>query len=159
MQNAECEMHNPKEIKKFLEWYVGKYGENGSIYSEACTNALALIESQDQRIEELTVELEGLRGIMKSYIKEFGGESASRVPIGSKLYFILDEDFSDVPEERVCECTVTAIGKKGFWTSAFVSPRDDAGEFTSFEDIGKVAFFTREEALRQLMGGEKRNDV
>ncbi len=110
-------------------------------------------------VDEMITELEGLRGIMKSYIKAFGGESASRVPIGSKLYFIFDEDFSNVLEERVCECTVTAIGKKGFWTSSFVPPQEDAGEFTSFDDIGKVAFFTREEALRQLKGGEKRNDV
>lgn len=114
-----------------------------------------LLYKAEEENERLKNELEGLRGIMISYIKVFGGESASRVPIGKKLYFTLDENFSDILEERVCECTVTAVGRKGFWVSSYVPPQDDAGEFSAFDEIGKTVFFTHEDALRQLKGEEK----
>ena len=118
-------------------------------------DALDLLYKAEAENEGLKNELEGLRGIMISYIKVFGGESASRVPIGKKLYFTLDENFSDILEERVCECTVTAVGRKGFWVSSYVPPQDDAGEFSAFDEIGKTVFFTHEDALRQLKGEEK----
>lgn len=51
--------------------------------------------------------------------------------IGQEVYALLDEDFSDVLEERVGECTVTEIGSRGFWVSDFVPPPGTIWEVSS----------------------------
>lgn len=80
--------------------------------------------------------------------------NAIRIPynvsIGQKVYALLDEDFSDIIEERVGECTVTEVGSRGFWVSSFVPPQDDMGEFFAWEKVGEEVFFSAEEALESL---------
>ena len=74
-----------------------------------------------------------------------------RVEIGQEVYALLDKDFSDVPEERIAECTVTEVGSRGFWVSGFVPPQDDMGDFFLWEKVGEEVFFSREDAANFLM--------
>lgn len=45
---------------------------------------------------------------------------------------------------------MTAIGKDKLWVSGCVPPEDDAGCEVPFSEIGKSAFWSREEAEERL---------
>lgn len=71
--------------------------------------------------------------------------------LGSKLYIVID----DLGKVFVSEETVTAIGRDKLWVSGYVPPEDDAGAEVPFSEIGKSAFWSREEAeaiLRAVAG-------
>lgn len=68
--------------------------------------------------------------------------------IGDKMYFILDDDIVD-DGEFICECTVTEVGSRGFWTSGMDPAEDDMSDFTPWEDLGKTAFFSRSDAEKE----------
>lgn len=73
--------------------------------------------------------------------------------LGAKLYIVIDE----LREAFVSEETVTAIGRDRLWVSGFVPPRDDAGREVPFSEIGRSAFWSREEAeekVREILGEE-----
>ena len=91
---------------------------------------------------------------MKSYEEKYKGEQYGmhiRVPyemkIGQKVYMnILCGDFDEEEEYVICECTVTDIGLRGFWISAFAVPQNDHGDFVAWNRVEDDVFFTREEA-------------
>ncbi len=62
--------------------------------------------------------------------------------LGAKLYVVID----DLGEVIVSEETVTAIGRDRLWVSGCVPSEDDAGAEVPFSEIGKSAFWSREEA-------------
>ena len=66
--------------------------------------------------------------------------------LGAKLYFVIE----DLEEAFVSEEAVTAIGKDRLWVSGCVPPGDDAGAEVPFSEIGRSAFWSREEAEERL---------
>lgn len=91
----------------------------------------------------------------KSHFFEYGDRMLISVPQyltpGRKVYAMLDEDFcAAFPGDRVCECTVTEVGSRGFWVSSFVPPQDDMGDFFAWEKVGSDVFLSREDAMKHL---------
>ena len=71
--------------------------------------------------------------------------------IGDKLYVISTDDDCP-PDMRIEEETVTDIGQKHIFCSAYVLPQDDIGWEVDIAEIGKTVFLTREEAEKALKG-------
>ena len=69
--------------------------------------------------------------------------------VGDVVYFLLEDDF---PVHRwfLSEEKITEICSKGFFTSAFYPAKEDFGNYTSYELLGKEAFLTQEEAEQAL---------
>ena len=66
--------------------------------------------------------------------------------VGDAVYFVDKyEDGTFMEESRVTE-----VCSKGLFTSASFTPKDDMGNFESYEEIGKTVFLTREEAEKAL---------
>ena len=90
--------------------------------------------------------------LIKSYEEDFKQDEGGmhiRVPyameIGQKVYSVLPRLF-EYETDLVSEETVTDIGARGFWISAYVPANDDHGFFFGWDSVGVDIFFTREEA-------------
>lgn len=71
--------------------------------------------------------------------------------IGDKLYAICD-GIDDDEATTVCELTVTEVGQKHIFFSAWTPPGDDINYSEPIDEIGKTLFFTREEAEGAIEG-------
>ena len=69
--------------------------------------------------------------------------------VGDVVYFLLEDDF---PVHRwfLSEEKITEICSKGFFTSAFYPAKEDFGNYTGYELLGKEAFLALAEAERAL---------
>ena len=77
--------------------------------------------------------------------------------VGDVVYFLLEDDF---PVHRwfLSEEKITEICSKGFFTSAFYPAKEDFGNYTGYELLGKEAFLTKEEAEQALKEIGKEDD-
>ena len=66
--------------------------------------------------------------------------------IGSKLYAVLCDDGT----WKICEVTVTEVGMKHFFISAFDPPENDMSDAIPFSEIGDTFFLSEEEAEKAL---------
>ena len=66
--------------------------------------------------------------------------------VGDKIYWLL----KDREDYFVSENTITEIGTKGFFVSAFLNNTEDISNFEPWESLGKTAFRTPEEAQQAL---------
>lgn len=62
--------------------------------------------------------------------------------VGDKVYWLL----KDREDYFVSEDTITEIGTKGFFVSAFLNNTEDISNFEPWESLGKTVFLTHEEA-------------
>jgi hypothetical protein len=66
--------------------------------------------------------------------------------VGDTVYMVIAGDFDlFISKEKVTE-----VGSKGFHISDFFPPKDDIGDFISYESIGKNVFLTYEEADKAI---------
>lgn len=65
--------------------------------------------------------------------------------VGDTVYFLLEDDIP-VHKWFISEEKVTEICSKGFFTSGYLPPKDDLGDYTLWDEIGKTVFLTEEEA-------------
>lgn len=77
--------------------------------------------------------------------------------VGDVVYFLLEDDF---PVHRwfLSEEKITEICSKGFFTSAFYPAKEDFGNYTGYELLGKEAFLTKEEAEQALKDRGKEDE-
>ncbi len=73
--------------------------------------------------------------------------------VGDNVYFLLQE--FDGEWYMSSPIRITEIGTRGFWTSAFPVKKPNAmDDFTSWSELGKTVFLTKEEAEKALEVGE-----
>ena len=73
--------------------------------------------------------------------------------VGDNVYFLLQE--LDGEWYVSSPHRITEIGTRGFWTSAFPLEKPNAmDDFTSWSELGKTVFLSREEAEKALEVGE-----
>ena len=69
--------------------------------------------------------------------------------VGDNVYFLLQE--FDGEWYISSPIRITEIGTRGFWTSAFPLEKPNAmDDFTSWSELGKTVFLTKEEAEKAL---------
>ena len=72
------------------------------------------------------------------------------VKVGDTVYFLIEyDDFPELPP-GIEAAKVTEVGTRGFFTSAFIPPQDDMGNFTPWSELGKTVFLREEDALPLL---------
>lgn len=130
--------YTDEEIIKALETAI-KIGDAPIGEHWACTiskqtakDALDLIKRQNEEIERLRAENEEMK--------------KNERWLGAKLYIVIE----GLGEAFVSGETVTAIGRDRLWVSGCVPPGDDAGCEVPFSEIGRSAFWSREEAEERL---------
>ena len=69
--------------------------------------------------------------------------------VGDVVYFLLEDNFP-VHKWYISEETVTEVCSKGIFTSGYYPPRDDLGNYSSYDLFGKEIFLTKEEAEQAL---------
>ena len=77
------------------------------------------------------------------------GVIAPPISVGGEVHIII--------EDKLCEGgiysdphTVTEVGSRGFWLSAYDPPRDDMSDFIDWSELGKTVFLSRQEAERAM---------
>lgn len=65
--------------------------------------------------------------------------------VGDVVYFLLEDNFP-VRKWYISEETVTEVCSKGIFTSSYYPPRDDLGNYSSYDLLGEEIFLTREAA-------------
>lgn len=71
---------------------------------------------------------------------------APPLEIGSTVWVCLDKDICDDPENLIDENTVTGIGIRGFWVSAYAPAQDDTELFITWDRLEKDVFLSRRAA-------------
>ena len=124
-----------KQREKLIDEVKFAYDENCILYMLEATG------SEAQHISELLqAENEGRLLVLPCMV-------------GDIVYCII-EKLDHEEESFISEETITEVGSKGFWLSAFNPAKDDMSNFEKWEVIGKTVFFTKEDAEKALKGVE-----
>lgn len=121
-----------------------------AILSVVATQA-AELRARLMKIEDIlgdTYDLDHLRDLVEA--EKAGRVFAPPCKPGDPIWFIIDD--SEVCDEEYYVETITEVGTRGLWVSYVLDKPDNMDSFIPWDEIGKTAFLTYEDAKAALKG-------
>ena len=74
------------------------------------------------------------------------GVFAPPCKVGDEVFLVLEDKMQEGGIYVTDAHKVTKVGSKGFWLSVYYTPKDDMSDFIPWDELGKTAFLSKEEA-------------